>query len=137
MFYVNEEKLNSCPSVHICIGNQRIPAVIDRGRQIGLLSEELYHELRSEGVEGLELGVQNAVLVSAFGNKSKRIRVQAMMPICIDDIVMDHIFLISPQLLTQALLGADFCRMNNIIINFPEQYFTVERDGKVSRHHFA
>ena len=27
--------------------------------------------------------------------------------------------------------------MNNIIINFPEQYFTMERDGKVSRHHFA
>ena len=27
--------------------------------------------------------------------------------------------------------------MNNVIINFPEQYFTMERDGKVSRHHFA
>ena len=88
-------------------------------------------------MEGLELGVQNAVLVSAFGNKSKRIRVQAMMTICTDDIVIDHIFLVSPQLLTQALLGVDFCRMTNIIINFPEQYFTMERDGKVSRHHFA
>ena len=27
--------------------------------------------------------------------------------------------------------------MNNVIINFPEQYFTMEEDGKVSRHHFA
>jgi hypothetical protein len=27
--------------------------------------------------------------------------------------------------------------MNNIIINFPEQCFTMERDGKVSRYHFA
>jgi hypothetical protein len=62
-----------------------------------------------------------------------------MMPVCIDGIVVDHIFLISPQLLTQAVLGVDFCRMNNIItcINFPEQCFTMERDGKVSRHHFA
>jgi hypothetical protein len=25
----------------------------------------------------------------------------------------------------------------NIIINFPEQCFTMERDGNVSRHHFA
>jgi hypothetical protein len=119
MFYVNVEKLNSCPMVRICIGNQRISAVIDTGSQISLLSEELYLELRSEGVEGLELGVQNAVLVSAFGNKSKRIRVQAMIPIRIDDIVMDHIFLISPQLLTQALLGVDFCRMINIITVIP------------------
>ena len=131
MFYVNEEKLNSCPRVPIRIGNQNIPAVIDTGSQISLLTEELYYKLRSEGVKGLELGVQNAVLVSAFGNKTKRIRVQAMMPISIDGIVVDHIFLISPQLLTQALLGVDFCRMNNIIINFPEQWFTMERDGKI------
>jgi len=104
MFYINEEKLNTCPRVLICIGNQRIPAVIDTGSQISLLTEELYHELRSEGVEGLELGVQNALFVSAFRNKSKRICVQAMMPIRIDDMVVDHIFLVSPQLLTQALL---------------------------------
>ena len=102
--------------------------MIDTGRQISLLSEELYHELRSEGLEVLELGVQHAVLVTAFGNKSKRIRLQAMMPICIDDIVMDQIFVISPQLLSQALLGVEFCRMNNIIIKFPEQYFTMERE---------
>ena len=70
MFYVNEENLNNFPRVHICIGNQRISAVIDTGSQISLLSEELYHELRSEGVEGLELGVQHAVLVSAFGKKA-------------------------------------------------------------------
>jgi hypothetical protein len=70
-------------------------------------------------MEGLELEVQNAVLGSAFGNKTKRIRVPAMMPIRIDDIVVDYIFLISPHLLTQAILGVDFCRMNNIIINFP------------------
>jgi hypothetical protein len=101
------------------------------------MTKELYHKLRSEGVKGLELGVQNTVLVRAFGSKTKCIRMQAMLPIHIDNIVVDHIFLISPQLLTQALLGVDFCRMNNVIINFLEQCFTVKRDGKVSRHHFA
>ena len=128
VFCVNEERLNSFPRVPICVGNQYIPAVIDTGNQISLMNEGLDHNLRSESVEGLELEVQKAVLVSAFGNKSKRIRVQAMMPICIDDIVMDQIFVISPQLLSQALLGVEFCRMNNIIIKFPEQYFTMERE---------
>ena len=84
MFYINEKKLNSCPRVQICIGNQRIPAVIDTGSQISLLSEELYHELRSEGMKGLELAVQNAVLVSAFGNKSKRIRVQTVLTLIVN-----------------------------------------------------
>jgi hypothetical protein len=39
-----------------------------------------------------------AVLVRAFGNKTS-IRGQAMTPIFINDFVVDHIFLISPQLL--------------------------------------
>jgi hypothetical protein len=101
------------------------------------MTEELYHKLKSEGVKGLELGMQNAVLVSAFGSKTKRIRMQAMLPIWIGNILLDHIFLISPQLLDQALPGVDFCRRNNIVIDFPEQCLTMERDGKVSRHYLA
>jgi hypothetical protein len=50
--------------------------------------------------------------------------------------MVDHIFLISPQLVTQALLGVDFCRVNSIIMNFPEHCLIMERDGIVSRHHF-
>jgi hypothetical protein len=88
-------------------------------------------------VENLELGLRNAVLVIAFGNKTRRIRVQEMIQIRTDHMVLDHIFLILPKLLTQALLDVDFCRMNNVIINFPEQCFTMERDGKVSRHQFS
>jgi len=85
-------------------------------------------------VETLELELRNAVLVIAFGNKTKRIRVQEMMQIRTDGMVLDHIFLILPKLLTQALLGVDFCRMNDVITNFPGQYFTMERDGNVSGH---
>jgi thiazole synthase ThiGH ThiG subunit len=81
MFYVNEEKLNKCSRINIYVGNQSIPAVVDTGSK-----------LKSEGVKNLELGVQNAVLVSAFGSKTKRIRMQAMLPLCIDNIVLDHIF---------------------------------------------
>jgi hypothetical protein len=54
-----------------------------------------------------------------------------MKQILIDDIVLDHVFLMTHQLITQALLGVDFCRMNSVIINFPEQCFTMERDGKI------
>lgn len=91
----------------------------------------MYHKLRSEDIESLELGVQNAVLVNAFGNKTKRIRLQAMKQIRIDDIVLDHIFLMSLQLITKVPFGVDICRMNSVIINFPEQCFTMERDGKI------
>ena len=106
--------------------------MIDTVRKISLVKEKMYHKLRSEDKESLELGVQNAVLVSAFGNKATRIRLQAMKQIRIDDIVLDHIFIMSHQLVTQAPFGVDFCRMNSVvIINFPEQCFTMERDGKI------
>jgi len=106
------------------------------GNQISLLTEEMYHKLIAEDLESLEPGVQSAILVSAFGNKSKIIRVKAMMHIRVDEIVLDEIFLISPQILTQTLLGVDFCRMNNFI-NFTALCFAMERDGKVSRHLLA
>jgi hypothetical protein len=82
-------------------------------------------------MEILELGVQNAVLVSAFENKIKRIRFWAMKEIRIDDNDLDHIFLMSHQLITDAPLCVDFCRMNCVIIKFPEQCFTMETDGKI------
>lgn len=88
-------------------------------------------------MESLELGLQKAVLAIAFGNKAKHIRVQAMMQIRIDYMVLDHVFIISPQLLTQALLVVDFCRMNNIILKFLWRCFTMDRDGEVSRHQVA
>ena len=87
-------------------------------------------------MESLAIGLRNAVLVSAFGNKTKRILAQEVMQIRTDHMVLDHIFLILSKLLTQALLDVDFCRMNNVI-NFPEQCFTMERDGNMSRHQFA
>jgi len=136
MFCVNEERLNSFPRVPICVGNH-IPAVIDTESQISLLTEGLDYNLRSESVEGLKLGVRKSVLVSAFGYKTKCICVQAMMLIRFDDSVVDYIFLTWPQLLTQALLGVDFCRMSKVIINFPEKCFSMERDLKVSRYHSA
>jgi hypothetical protein len=76
---------------------------MDIGSQISLLTEEMYHKLISEGMESLGLGVQSAVLVSAFGNKTKSIRMKAIMQIRVNEIVLDDIFPISPQLLTQAL----------------------------------
>jgi hypothetical protein len=106
---------------------------MDTGSQISLLTEEMHENLISEGLlVSLVLGVQSAVLASAFENKTKNIRVKAMMQICVD-----KIFLISPDLLTQALLGVDFCRMNNVVINFTTPCFGMERDGKVSRHLMA
>jgi len=95
------------------------------------VKEKMYHKLRSEDMESLEPVVQNAVLVSAFGNKTKRIRLRVMKQIRIDDIVLDHIFLMSHQLITQTPFGVAFCRMNSVIINFPEQCFTMDRDGKI------
>jgi len=105
--------------------------VIDTVSKISLVKEKMYHKLRSEDKESLELGVQNVVLVSAFGNKAKRIHLQPMKQIRIDDIVLD-IFIMSHQLISQAPSGVDFCRMNSVVfINLPEQRFTMERDGKI------
>jgi hypothetical protein len=69
--------------------------VVDTVSQTSLAKEKVYHKLRSKDMKNLELGLQNAVHFSAFGNKTKRIRLQAIKQIRIDDIALDHIFLMS------------------------------------------
>jgi len=46
MFYVNEEKLNSCPTISICVGNQLIPTEIDTGVDIMPIGAEVTSESR-------------------------------------------------------------------------------------------
>jgi len=57
LFDVNKEKLNICPQIPISLGNERVFAVIDTVSQISLVKEKMYHRLRSEDMESLELGV--------------------------------------------------------------------------------
>jgi hypothetical protein len=56
----------------------------------------------------LELPAQHLTLVSAFNDKSRRVKRQIFLPVNLETLSIDHVFLISLQPLTSAILGIDF-----------------------------
>jgi hypothetical protein len=53
--------------------------ILDTGAQASILLERVYNDLVTAGVEILVLPIQNVVLISAFGSKTKRIKNQAFL----------------------------------------------------------
>jgi hypothetical protein len=77
----------------------------------------------------LELKLQNTVLLTAFGGRSRRIRKQVFIPFIIGDDCFENVFLVSDQLVESLLIGADFLREYGFTINFKTNCLTYEMEG--------
>ena len=95
--------MKNCPYTDIKIGNGNVKVVIDTGFEISSVTEDLYVNLQSQGLEMLELKFQSTVLVTAFGSMSWGIKKQVYIPLYNDDNCLEHVFLVSGQLLESLL----------------------------------
>ena len=82
------------------------------------MSQDLYNKLRDNGMRNLELPVQNMKLVSAFNDRATKVKTQALLTLEFGEVSVDQIFLIVPRLMTQVLIGVDFCVVNKVTISF-------------------
>jgi hypothetical protein len=55
--FIAEDKLQECPKVKFTIGNEEITSILDTGSELCLMSQELYNNLRDNGMRNLELPV--------------------------------------------------------------------------------
>jgi hypothetical protein len=134
--YIAESKRHECPKLKIIIGGEEVSALLDTGCKLSILNEQLYDKLRLLGLNCLELPTQHLSLVSAFNEKSKRIKKQALLEIQIGDSAVDQIVLLSPQLLTDAILGLDFLVDHAAEISFPNRTVSLEINEKFCRLEF-
>jgi hypothetical protein len=72
---------------------------------MSVLKENLHNKLRHAGLKCPELPTQHVNLVSAFNNKSKRVKKQALLEINIGSTKLEQVMLLSTQLLTEVILG--------------------------------
>jgi hypothetical protein len=82
-------------------------------------------------MKSLELPVQNA-----FNDKARKVRTQAMLTLKFGEIKVDQIFLTAPRLMTQVLIGVDFCVANKVTISFPDKCFVMKVNNEVTKHMF-
>ena len=79
-YFINDENTKNGPHIDIKIGDRNVKGVIDMGSEISLITEDLYAQLLSQGIEMLELNLQSTELVTAFGSRSRRIKKQVYIP---------------------------------------------------------
>jgi hypothetical protein len=53
------------------------------------LSEEIYNKVTAQGLEMLDVPLQSCVLISAFGNRTRRLTKQAMFAVSTDNNVFE------------------------------------------------
>jgi hypothetical protein len=128
--YIAENRRHEYPKLLIKIIDQEIFALIDTGCELSIMNEHLYNRLRHEGLKCFELPTQHVNLVSAFNTKSNRVKKQAMLDVNIGDFKVNEIVLLSPQLLTDAILGLDFLVDYKAVINFGERSITLKINRK-------
>jgi hypothetical protein len=102
----------------------RLLGVPDSGSEKSIISERIYDQLSEAGVP---IRLQNAVLVTTFGNSTTRIRKQAYIVFKIGDCIFEHLFMISPQLVGSMILGNGFAREIGHVIHFHVKCFSSEK----------
>jgi hypothetical protein len=72
IFFINETTLGQSPHVEIKVTAKFIVnAILDSGSEVNLISGKIYEKLIKAGVQVPVLSVENVVLVTAFGKRSK------------------------------------------------------------------
>jgi hypothetical protein len=66
--------------------------------------------------------IRNVFLFSAFGNRTRIIKKQAILEVAIQEDVSDHVFLVSAQIVTPLILGTDYLFSGNEVTSFKEGY---------------
>jgi hypothetical protein len=134
--YIAEGKHHECPKLVIKIIDQEVHALIDTGCELSIMNEHLYNKLRHEGLECFELPTQHVNLLSPFNKKSNRVKKQAMLGLNIGDFEINQIMLLSPQLLTDAILGLDFLVDYKATIDFAERSITLQINNEAVKIEF-
>jgi hypothetical protein len=84
VFFINESQSKKCPEVDIKVKNGiHFIAILDSGSEVNLLSERVYEQLMKTRAEVPVLPVENVILVSAFGRRSRKITRQALLEFAI------------------------------------------------------
>ena len=134
--YIAESKRHECPKLKIMTGGEEVSALLDTGCELSILNEQLYNKLLLLGLNCLEFPTQHLNLVSAFNERSKRIRKQALLEIQIGDRTVDQVVLLSPQLLTDAILGLHFLIDHATELSFPDRTVSLKINEKLCRLEF-
>jgi hypothetical protein len=92
--------------------------------------------LISRGASIPVLPVENVILVTAFGKHTRKIRSQVLTEFYIGDEKFEVVFLLSPKLANEAILGCEFLKEYGIRLDFRKENLCYVREGSLRCHSF-
>jgi hypothetical protein len=111
VFFINEETLSKSPQITVSFDKElAAPALLDSGSEVNIISKEIFDKLNEIRDDVLTLHVQGINLVTAFGKRSKKVKLQTMSEFHIGSDRFEAVFLVSPQLNNDVILGCTFLR---------------------------
>jgi hypothetical protein len=137
IFFINEANLCQSPQVEIKVaGRIVINAILDSGSEVNLLSERVYEKLTQSRVDVPVLSVEH-VLVTASGERLKRIKRQALIEFTVGNDLYESVFMVSSQLMNKAIIGCQFLKDYGVSINFDRGTFSYVRGTVLRENSFT
>jgi hypothetical protein len=137
VYFINENVLGQSPLLEIKLGNEVvIVAILDSGSEVNLISQEIYEKLTRAGTNIPVLPVENIVLVTAFGRRSNKIRIQAYVEFTIGADRFEQVLLVSSQLKND-IIGCQFLKEFCVCIDFYKGAISYVRHGVLKEHEFV
>jgi len=93
----------------------------------------IFEDLLAKGLRAPQLPVVTGALITVFGRRTKR---QALIEFETDGVSYEKVYMIAPNLVPDAILGINFLKENNVVINLTEGRFKTRRDGSDCEHKF-
>jgi hypothetical protein len=98
------------------------------------MPERIFEDLLAKGLSAPQLPIVNGALITAFGNRTKRIKRQALVEFEIDGFSYEQVFMLAANVAHGAILGINFLKENNVMMNLTEGRLKTRRDGSNCEH---
>ena len=137
IYCVYENDLYGCfRHVQLDISKERLIAVLDTTAEISLTPKGIFEDLLAKGFRVPQLPIVNGALITGLGNRTERIKRQALIEFEIDGVSYEQVFMIALNLVPGAILGISLLKENNVVINLIEGRFKMRRDGSDCEHKY-
>jgi hypothetical protein len=92
-------------------------SIVDSGSEVNIISQQAFDQLSKAQRDIPVLPVENVKLVTAFGKRS-RINTRALIEFILGEDEFEGVFMISPQLTHDVIIGCQLLREYGMNINF-------------------
>ena len=98
-----------------------IIAVFDSGSEASILAQELFNTLAINNMEMLPIPITDAFLISTWGNRTKKIQIQALDPFQMSGGYSEHSCIAALGMIADCILETDFLNKFQVTMSLEGQ----------------